>query len=99
MWHVSLSSKGIVLIYCLKIPIPVSQLSLAVVSEDVLLVSTNQHSRAVEATGQSVQPGHVQSTGAVAVWHRKAPAKIHHIYMNIAKQYIRKRRCLCKKVY
>ena len=54
--------------------------SLAVESEHVLLVSSNQDRGAVEATGQSVQPGHVQSTGAVTVWHRKAPGKEHHFH-------------------
>lgn len=71
----SLCSQGIVLIHCLNISIPGSQDSLAVVSEDVLLVPSDQHGGAVEATGQSIQPGHVQSAGAVAVWHREAPGK------------------------
>lgn len=27
----------------------------------------------MKATGESIQPGHVKSTGAVTVWHRKTP--------------------------
>lgn len=49
---------------------------LAVESEDVLLVSPYQHGGAVEAAGQSVQPGHVQSSGAVSLWYGEAPGEV-----------------------
>lgn len=61
-------SQSNVLIYC---PRKVGKDSLAVESEDVLLVSSYQHSWAVEAAGQRVQPGHVQHAGTVAGRHRK----------------------------
>ena len=61
----------------IKAPWSVSSSSLAVEGEHILLVASYEQSWTVEATGQRVQPGHVERAGTVTLGYRQTPEGTH----------------------